>query len=210
MIRYLRNGIGKPANSGMIPIGISGFDSLEVRGYSYNIQKAQQLLADAGYPDGKAFQPLVLHSNPQYQDLTDFIAKSLEDIGINVTVQLSPGSFLRETLRKNEADFFRASWIGDYPDGENYLALFYSGYEAPPNYTFFNHPGYDELYRKALKERNEEKLLAIYHQMERIIINEAPVVPLFYDEIIRFSGPRVEYLFANSMNMLVLKSVRMK
>jgi peptide/nickel transport system substrate-binding protein len=210
MIRYLRNGIGKPAISGMIPIGMSGFDSLKVKGYHFDMQKAQQLLAEAGYPNGKGMPPLVLHSNPQYQDLTEFIAKSLEDIGIKVTVQLSPGSFLREAMRKNEVDFFRASWIGDYPDGENYLALFYSGYEAPPNYTFFSNLDYDALYRAALKEHDDERTLALYHQMERIIIEEAPVVPLFYDEIIRFTGPRVAFLPANSMNMLVLKKAKMK
>ena len=210
MILYLRNGIGRPAHSGMIPYGMAEYDSVSVKGYRFDRNKALQLLSEAGYPNGKGLPSLTLHSNPQYQDMTDFIAKSLEEIGFKVIVQLSPGSFLRESMRKNEVDFFRASWIGDYPDAENYLALFFGGYEAPPNYTFFNHPEYNSLYINALKETDPVKSLELYRKMERLMLEEAPVVPLFYDEIIRFTGNRVNHLSINAMNMLELKTARLK
>lgn len=210
MLVYLRNGIGQPAHSGMIPPGMQSFDSAVVKGYYYQPQKAAQLLKSAGYPNGKGLPELTLHSNPQYQDLTDFIAKSLEEVGFKIKVQLSPGSFLRESMSKNEVDFFRASWIGDYPDAENYLALFYSGNGAPPNYTFFSNPTYDRLYLEALSETDAEKSKQLHHQMEQIIIEEAPVVPLFYDEVVRFTGPRVQSMSINAMNMLVLKDAILK
>jgi len=210
MLTFLRNGIGQPAHSGMIPPGLPGFDSTKVKGYRYDPQKAEVLLAAAGFPGGKGLDVLTLHSNPQYQDLTDFIAKSLEEIGFKVKVQLSPGSFLREAMSKNEVDFFRASWIGDYPDAENYLALFYSIYSAPPNYTFFNNQRFDALYRQAISETDGHLVLELYRAMDQLILEEAPVVPLFYDEVVRFRGPRVHHLSINAMNMLVLKDAVLK
>jgi oligopeptide transport system substrate-binding protein len=205
MLTFLRNGIGQPAHYGMIPPGLPGFDSIHTKGYSFHREKAVQLLAEAGYPEGRGLPPLVLHSNPQYQDLTDFIAKSLEEVGFKVQVQLSPGSLLRAAMSKNEVDFFRASWIGDYPDAENYLALFFSAYDAPPNYTFFKHQRYDELYKKAISSTDDQEVLSWYQEMDQLILDEAPVVPLFYDEIIRFKHQRVRHLSINPMNMLVLK-----
>ena len=112
-------------------------------------------------------------------------------------------------MRKNEVGFFRASWIGDYPDGENYLALFYSKNGAPPNYTYFKNTQYDKIYEQAIKETNAEKATALYHQLDKIIIEEAPVVPLFYDELTRFSHKNVSGLTKNSMNLVILKNAKL-
>lgn len=208
MLVYLRNGIGIPAYQGIIPKGVKGF-SEGVKGYSYKPELAKQLLEEAGYPGGKGLQPIILSSNPMYQDLTEYIAKALEEIGVKVIVQLSPGSFLREAMAKNEVDFFRASWIGDYPDAENFLALFYGGNGAPPNYTHFRNDKYDRLYLKAMSAKSDIDAENFYHQLERVMLEESPVVPLFYDELIRFTGKRVKYLSSNPMNLLVLKDARL-
>ncbi|MCO5233750.1 MAG: ABC transporter substrate-binding protein [Chitinophagales bacterium] len=207
MILYLRNGIGIPAHYGIVPQGVNGFNE-NVKGYSYQPKLARQLLEKAGYPDGKGMKPIVLSSNPNYQDLTEFIAKSLEEIGIKVEIQLSPGSFLREAMAKNDVDFFRASWIGDYPDVENFLALFYGPNSAPPNYTRYHNQKYDSLYVKSMQSDND-KSSKLYLEMENIMMEDAPIVPLFYDELIRFIGPNISYMPSNAMNMLVLKSVKM-
>ncbi|MEZ5054587.1 MAG: hypothetical protein R2807_07475 [Chitinophagales bacterium] len=74
----------------------------------------------------------------------------------------------------------------DYPDGENYLTLFYSKNGAPPNCTFFQNKQYDKLYEMAMKEIGHCLKHINYHRLENIIIEEAPVVPLFYDEVTRF------------------------
>lgn len=208
LIVYLRNGIGIPAHHGIIPQGVKGF-SASVKGYDYQPEKAKYLLAEAGYPGGKGLGEITLHSNPMYQDLTEFIAKSLEDVGFEIKVQLSPGSFLREAMAKNTVDFFRASWIGDYPDAENFLALFYSKNTAPPNYTFFKNEEYDALYLKAMSARTDEEASKLYAQLDQLMLEEAPIVPLFYDELVRFTGKRVKYLPLNPMNILQLKRARL-
>lgn len=210
MIAYLRNGIGISAESGMIPKGVPCFDELTVKGYSYDIEKAKQLLVEAGFPNGKGIAPIKIYSNPTYQDLITSIANELADIGITLEIENTPASFLREAMHKNEVEFFRASWIGDYPDGENYLALFYSKNGAPPNYTFFRNADYDKLYEAAMKETDPDKTCALYHKMEQIILDEAPVVPLFYDEVTRFTHKNVKGLTNNAMNLIILKNVRLE
>ncbi len=205
MLIYLRNGVGTPAYHGIIPKGVKGFNP-EVFGYSFQPDKSKELLAEAGYPGGKGMDKIILSSNPMYQDLTEFIAKSLENIGLKVEVQLSPGSFLREAMSKNEVDFFRASWIGDYPDAENFLALFYGKNSAPPNYTHFSNPEYDRLYLQAMSAKGDAEAAILYRQMEQIMLEESPIVPLFYDELVRFTGKRVKFLSSNAMNSLILKT----
>ncbi len=208
MIMYLRNGIGVPAENGMIPKGVPCYDE-QLKGYSYDIEKAKKLLAEAGYPNGKGIVPIKVYSNPTYQDLITNIANELANIGITLQIENTPATFLREAMRKNEVEFFRASWIGDYPDGENYLALFYSKNGAPPNYTFFKNEQYDKLYEAAMKETDLQKSCALYQQMEQLILDEAPVVALFYDEITRFTHKNVKGLPNNAMNLLILKNVKL-
>ena len=108
----------------MIPKGVPCFDENEVKGYTYDIGKAKQLLADAGYPNGKGITSIKIYSNPTYQDLITNIANELSDIGITLEIENTPATFLREAMRKNEVEFFRASWIGDYPDGKITLLYF--------------------------------------------------------------------------------------
>jgi peptide/nickel transport system substrate-binding protein len=208
MIAYLRNGVGVPAENGMIPNGLPCFDAA-IKGYSYDVEKAKKLLVEAGYPNGKGITKLKIYSNPTYSDLITNIANELANVGIVCEIENTLATFLREAMRKNEVGFFRASWIGDYPDGENYLALFYSKNDAPPNYTFFKNAQYDKIYEQAIKETNSAKATELYHQLDKIIIEEAPVVPLFYDELTRFTHKNVSGLIKNSMNLVILKNVKL-
>ena len=207
MITYLRNSIGIPAESGFVPAGLPSFDSSLVKGYHYNREKAKQLLADAGFPEGRDLPPIKLLTIPIYADLASFIARELEDVGIKVQVEAVQKSFLLEQTAKSQAAFFRGSWIADYPDAENYLSCFYSGNPAPPNYTRYKNPQFDGLYERALLEENEPARLSLYQQMDELIIKDAPVVPLWYDEVIRLSNPVLQGFTPNGLNLLELRKV---
>lgn len=208
MVTYLRNHVGVAANAGVIPIGLPAFDSGKVKGYYYDPEKARQLLVEAGFPGGEGLPVIKLYSTPEYADFANFIAKQLQDIGIKIQVDIMQISMLREMAAKSQAPFFRAQWIGDYPDAEDYLAMFYSKNPAPPNYTRFSNHQFDELYEKALVENNDSIRVALYQQMDRLIISEAPIVPLYYDESIRFIHPYVKGMESNALNMLELRRVR--
>lgn len=207
MLQYLRNNIGIAAHSGFVPAGLPSFDSIKVRGYSYNPAKARKLLADAGFKDGNGFPETVLFVNAAYEDLGVYIQKQLRDLGLNIKLELVPPAFLREQMAKNNALFFRGSWIADYPDAESYLAMFYSKNVSPPNYTRFNNAAFDKLYERALLENDDVKRYVLYQQMDRLILEEAPVIPLFYDEAIRFVKKGVTGMEPNAMNLLDLKKV---
>lgn len=210
MIAFLRNGKGIAASSGMIPAGLPAHNPDKVVGYTYQPEKAKQLLKEAGYEDGIGVGEITLTTSSGYVDLCTFIAKSLEDLGLTVKIEMMEAGLQSELMRKKSLDFFRGSWIGDFPDGENYLALFYGGNDAPPNYTQFKNAEFDALYEKAVQVAAPEEYIPMYQRMEEIIIEEAPVVPLYYDEALRFVNKRVEGLTNNAMNMLDLTKVKIQ
>jgi len=210
MMLYLRNNIGIPALSGFIPSGMPSFNLDIVKGYNYNPDKARQLLAEAGYPNGEGLPPITLSTNASYLDLCQYMQSELEGIGIKLKIDVSPPGTLREMIARSEVNFFRGSWIADYPDAENYLSLFYSKNFAPagPNYTHFKNAAFDKLYEQSLNELNDSIRFQLYQQMDSIVLDNAPAVVLYYDEVLRFTQKNISGLGNNPLNLLSLKKVK--
>lgn len=210
MMKYLRNNIGTPGIYGFVPSGLPSFDTVDVKGYNYDPDKARQLLAQAGFPNGKGLPDITLSISASYLDLCQFIQHQLEEVGFKIKIDVNPPATLREMIAKSKVSFFRGSWIADYPDAENYLSLFYSANFCPkgPNYTHFSNKEYDKLYERSLSEVNDSIRYSLYRQMDKIIIEEAPVIVLFYDKVLRFTQKNIEGLGSNPMNLLTLKRVR--
>ena len=208
MISYLRNGIGIPAKHGFIPKGLPGFNELD--GFTYQPIKAKNLVNQYIKESGNKNPSIIIGTNSQYLDLCEYIQRELEKIGIKVIIDVVPPSTLRQLKSSGELDVFRASWIADYPDAENYLSLFYGKNFTPkgPNYTHFKNKFYDSLYEKSLSILDIDRRKLVYEQMDSIIINEAPVVPLYYDMAVRFVNKKVTGLGINPQNFLVLKRVK--
>jgi peptide/nickel transport system substrate-binding protein len=207
MMMYLRNSIGIPAESGFIPAGLPSFDSIEVKGYRYDPGKSRQLISEAGFPGGKGLPVIRLLTVAIYADLASFIAKELEEVGIKLQVEVIQKGLLLEEMANSQAQFFRGSWIADYPDAENYLSVFYSANPAPPNYTRYHDPVYDKWYEESLLLNNDSTRYIMYRQMDQRMIENAPVVPLWYDEVIHFVNPSVRNFEANGLNLLELRRV---
>jgi peptide/nickel transport system substrate-binding protein len=204
MVLYLRNSLGIPATSGFVPAGLPSFDSTRVKGYSYNPQLARKLLAEAGinYRNSPAIK---LYTIPVYSDIASYIARQLEEIGLNVQVDVVQKSLLLELTSGSRASFFRGSWIADYPDAENYLSVFYSKNPAPPNYTRYNNPAFDALFEKAIAETNDSLRYELYKQADQVMMNDAPVVPLWYDVAVHLVQPQVQNFRPNALNILELR-----
>ena len=208
MMLYLRNSIGIPAENGFVPYGLPGFSENRPTGYVYDPAKARQLLSEAGYPGGKGLEPIKLLTIPIYAEMGAFVARQLEEVGIPVQVDAFQRGTLLEKIAQNQALFFRGSWIADYPDAENYLSVFYGQNPSPPNYTRFKMPLFDELFQKALIETNDSIRHSIYREMDQLVINEAPVIPLWYDMAIHLVNPRVSGFYPNALNLLELRRTR--
>jgi oligopeptide transport system substrate-binding protein len=210
MIKYLRNSVVAPGNSGFIPQGMPGFDSAQVKGYTYNPVKSKQLLAEAGFPGGKNLPEIVLNTNTSYRDLIEYIQGELLKVGIRARVEVMQAASLRERIAKNDVNFFRASWLADYTDGENYLSLFYSKNKIPfgPNYTGFSNARFDALYQQAYPVSNDEERYKLYRQMDNIIMQQSPVVILYYDRLVNLYQNNISGYARNAQNLLVLKNVK--
>lgn len=210
MITYLRNNIGNAATSGFIPPGMPSFDEKQVKGYSYDPDRARELLKEAGYPGGEGLPVITLSATSAYLDLLEFVQKELKSIGINIKIDVLSTAAFSEMVARSAVPFFRKSWIADYPDAENFLAPFYSKNLSPegPNYTHFQNKKFDELYERARLELDEKIRYDLYRMMDQLIIDEAPVVPLYYDEAVTFIRSNISGMSNNPMKLMVLKNVK--
>jgi peptide/nickel transport system substrate-binding protein len=207
MMKYLRNNIGTPACAGFVPAGIASFDTGAVHGYYFDKYKARMLLSEAGYNNSHRLPPITLATTADYLDLCEYIQHELRELGIVLNIEVSAGAAFRTMMANSKFEFFRGSWIADYPDAENYLALFYSRNFSPsgPNYTHYSNPEYDQLYEKALKTQDKDDRFILYHAMDNLIMEDAVIVPLYYDQVVRFIPAGLQGLDSNPMNLLSLK-----
>lgn len=212
MIRYLRNNIGEPGVNGFVPSGLPGFTKHHTLGYSFQPDSVFSLLKRAGFPNGKKLPTIVLSTTSSYLDFCKYFQQQLGNFGIKIEIETQQAAALRTMIAQSKIDFFRGSWIADYADAENYLALFYSKNACPKgsNYTHFSNIKFDNLYEKSLQETNDSLRIILYQQMDQLIMNEAPIVVLYYDEVLRFTQNNIENLGINAMNLLSLKRVRKK
>ena len=204
MLRYLRNGIGEPGTGGMIPVGLPGHSSSI--GYGYDPKQARRLVAD-NHLDGYLLQ---LSTVADYADIGKFVQSQVEQIGLRCKMEVMPPATMRSMRSNGSLSFFRSSWVADYPDAENYLSLFTTANFAPvgPNYTHYSNFEYDRLYEQALLCNDLQERARYYTEMDSLMMRDAPVVVLFYDEVLRFVNQRVQGLGSNPINLLDLRRVR--
>lgn len=207
MVAYLRNNMGTPATNGFVPEGLQG---RYLNGYDYDLAKAKSLVEEYKNETKTGNLSIMLSTNASYLDIAEYLQREWQKIGIQVKIDVMPNSALREGMATGKVDFFRGSWIADYPDTENYLSLFYSKNFAPngPNYTHFKNDLFDELYEKSFLETDNDKRFELYRKMDSIVISEAPVIPLFYEKAVRFTSKHTQDLGSNPLNLLHLKRVK--
>jgi oligopeptide transport system substrate-binding protein len=210
MIKFLRNSIGKPAHAGFVPHGLKSYDENKVKGYHYDPDKVRELLDKAGYPGGKGLPEITMYTTEVSKEIAEYIQSQLAENHINVKISIEKASVLKQSVNNSQYMMFKKSWVGDYADEENFLSLFYSKNFAPNgfNYFHYNNPKFDEAFEQSLKERNDTIRRNLHQRMDQMIIEDAPVIPLFYDEVIRIVNKRVSGLGNNPMNLLNVKTVK--
>ena len=206
IVTYFKNGMGIPATHGFIPAGIPGYDSNAKYGYEYDPAKAQQLLAEAGYPNGKGLKPVKILVQDNYVDIVNFIAGELQEVGIPTKIEVMQPNILRQQMSKSQAVFFRAQWLADYPDAETFLIVFNSRQPAPPNYTRFSDPTFDKWYDQSLNLPDTARW-QLYRKMDSLAISYAPVLPLYYDVLLHFTQNNITGFRSNALNVIDIKQV---
>jgi oligopeptide transport system substrate-binding protein len=171
------NGRGLLAQ-GPIPPGLSSFDPNYKNPYSgLNLAKAKELLAKAGYPEGKGLPELTFESlaDSKARQQAEFFAKDLATIGIKV--KLSPNTWpqFQEKIKGGRAQIFGIAWGADYPDPQNFFQLFYSKNASPgPNDTSYSNPEFDKVYEAALNLPAGAARDALYVKMRDIVNEDVP------------------------------------
>lgn len=207
MMTYLRNNIGFIGNKGFVPRGLGGHGEQEM--FAYQPEKAKALVNTFKQESG---QEAIIHlaTDANYVDLCEYLQRELEKIGISLQVEVMPPPTLKQARSSGQLQMFRANWIADYPDAENYLSLFYSKNFSPqgPNYTHHKNSDFDELYEQAFTINDPNLREKSYQKMDSLAMSHFPLVPLYYDQITRFVQKQVIGLTLNPLNVLKLKSVK--
>lgn len=207
LVTYYRNGVGIPAYQGFTPKNILGF---QADTFSNNLDKitARKWVQEVKDSLNISQITVTLSTVEVMTDMCNFIANELKEIGINTQLQIYQASILRQMMSQNKLPFFKAQWIADYPNAETFMAYFYSKFPSPPNYTRTSIPALDALYNQALLQPNDSIRQNIYRQMDEIISDEMPVIPLFYDEMLHFIHPSISGFRSNALNIIDIKRVK--
>ena len=206
MMQYLRKNIGYPAESGIVPNGLN--NSFYLPRYNYDPDLSKKLISIYKSNNDIDEINITIVSDSQYLDILEFIQSELQKIGVQVQIEITPPSILRQGKATGKFDAFRASWIADYPHVENYFSLFYSKNHTPkgPNYTFFSDRNFDKLY-ELIGNKKSISYEKISNNLENIIRRYSPIIPLYYDMSVRIVPKNISGLEANAINQLDLKRV---
>ena len=206
MVAFLRNNIGYPAKRGIIPKGLPGTSDDEIK---YDPKLAKRLVENYIKKTGER-PSIKLATDSNYIDLCEYLQREFQKIGIEIKIDVMPTASLRQAKSSGKLELFRASWIADYPDAENYLSLFNSINFSPigPNYTHYKNPNFDKMYKNSLVIMSDTLRFKKYREMDSLALSDFPIIPLYYDQVVRFVQKDVEGMEINPINLLVLKNVK--
>lgn len=212
IVTYVLHGRGIPTHHGFLPPSLPGYSD-SVRGYRFDPDLAKQLLARAGYPGGKGLPTLLLQlgHNPRTASVAEAVQEQWKDIGVNVELRQVDFPQHLSQVRAGELPMWRTSWIGDYPDPENFLSLFTSANRAPagPNTTHLCSAKLDSLFNAALlPSLSTEQRNALYRQMQDDIVEQSPWIYLYHDVLIRLTHDNIHGLTIDGTGRLLLEQVR--
>ncbi|MCB0728933.1 MAG: ABC transporter substrate-binding protein [Ignavibacteriae bacterium] len=203
ILKFVLNGQGfMGAIYGIVPPPMPNYDVKRIKGYTYDLNKAKQLMAEAGYPDGKGFPDAVLQINSggdRNIQLAESIQNMLKEIGVNMKMNIMQFAQHLDNIDAGRADLFRLGWIADYPDPENFLNLYYGKNVpkdpkaiSPINSTRFQNAEFDALFEKAIATTDQKARYELYYQAEQIATDKAPTLLIFYEEDYRLIQPYVK------------------
>jgi len=167
---------------GPIPPGLEGHPKNHTAPTSFrgpDLQRARELLAKAGYPDGEGLPEISYYTGKSdtSKEMAEMLKRQLSKIGVKLKPVLSDFPTLMDTINKKQAPFFGFAWKSDYPDAENNLALFYGPNESPgANHYNYKREEYDDLYRRIRTMPPSPERTELYVKMRDMIIEDCPYV----------------------------------
>jgi len=207
-----------PAMNGIVPPAIKGYDYESVIGLEYNEDKAKQLLAESGYKNGEGFPTLKLFNSGENQSLRVAleIQKELRS-ALNINIEIASVSFGEKLKAESEGRVHMsvAAWLADYPSPDNFLTITY-GATVPksleevsyPNSSRYVSKEFDKLYEEAVSSTSEDVKNELCLKAEQLMLNDAPVIPLWYNENYRLLQSNISGYHPSIMHIQNLTHVR--
>jgi peptide/nickel transport system substrate-binding protein len=213
IVDFALSGLGVPADHGIVPPSFENYPIENVKGYEFSIPKAREYLAKAGYPGGLGFPRLTLSLNSGGGTANLLVAEAVqkmlsENLGIYLDLSITGRAQHYESVESGKAEFWKDAWLADYYDPENFLCLFY-GKLVPDdtsessyyNSTRYKNDDFDKLYSSAIKEWDETKRMELYCKADQKILDDAVIIPLYYDKTVRLLQLYVKNFPVNSMEV---------
>lgn len=218
IVTYTLQGEGIPGDNGIVP-QMPGYNTKNVKGYTFNPDKAKELLAKAGYPGGKGLPEISLQTNPdggnRNVQIAEVVKKMLEE-NLNITVKIDVVPFPQhmDSYERGKVGCFKQSWIADYPSPETFLSLLYgrnvpkdSNERANGNPFRYKSARFDSLYSLALVTVNDTLRNKLYAEADEAALEDAPYICIFYDENYYLLHNYVRNFYGNSMDYRDLSKV---
>ena len=190
---------------GVIPMGLPGYNK-QLRGYTYDPEKAKELLAEAGYPEGEGLKPLVLAYNRDegHRAVAEAVAAQFNKLGIEVQLQDMEWDYYKKQLNELNLLVFRVGWHADYPDADSFLyEMYHSSKVRISNFSGYNNPQVDKVLDAARAEtKSNEERLKLLQRAEEIIVDDAPMLWLFQKKATALTGKHVRHLQMDGMGLI--------
>lgn len=162
-----------PATGGFVPPGMPGHSP--GIGLPHDPERARQLLAEAGYPGGRGFPVVVFLALPAGREVNEYRqAQWRENLGIKVTWETMDYGIYLDRLAKESPHMFHTGWVADYPDPDNFLRV------CVQRRTRWRNEAYERLVEEARRIMDQGERMRLYQQADRILVEEAPIMPLTY------------------------------
>ena len=176
---------------GWIPVGLPGHRP--GAGLPVDLNRASQLLAEAGYPDGHGFPPIrfrTFYTPEAEQTVPAWVGLWRQGLGIAIDVELAPRSEYLGSLAADLPHIFGLAWWGNYPDPDDWLR---QAMAQVRRFTGWHNSAYDRLIEEARGVFDHAARLRLYHQAEDLLLQEASVAPMFYPHIPMLVKPWVQH-----------------
>jgi oligopeptide transport system substrate-binding protein len=199
-------GIYRPGYS-VVPPDTMGYNPPQL--FEYDPDEARRLLAEAGYPKGAGFPgfSILYNTLEQHQKIAVAIQQMWrQELGISVQLVNQEWQVYLDSQNTNNFDVVRRGWIGDYVDPNNFLDLFITG--GGNNHTGFSNARYDEIIlEQAPATRDRDERYALFHEAERLLMAEMPLIPLYVYQSKHLVRPSLKGMPSNIMDFYNWKYV---